>query len=68
MYEREVVLPARALVADVGVRVKARISVGPRADPKVGRSLFLINRDLRFSKDKTPYNPWVDMIFWEGLA
>ena len=67
VYGSEVVLPAKALVADVGARVKAQVSDGLQADPKVGRSLFRINRDLRFSKDKTPYNPWVDMLFWEGV-
>ncbi len=58
--------PARALVADLGIAVKATISDGLQAEPKVGKSLFRINRDLRFSRDKTPFHPWIDMVFWEG--
>ena len=31
-----------------------------------GKSLFRINRDLRFSKDKTPYRPHLDVAWWQG--
>ena len=66
VYEREVLAPTRALVGDLGRAAWARVSAGLQADPRVGRSLFRINRDLRFTKDPTPYNPWVDVILWEG--
>ncbi len=36
------------------------------ADPRVNKSLFRINRDVRFSKDKTPYKETLDLMFWEG--
>lgn len=36
------------------------------AEPKLNGSLRRINRDVRFSKDKTPYNPMLHMIFWAG--
>lgn len=58
--------PARAFVVAYGAALAARISPGIRAEPRVGRSLFRINRDLRFSRDRTPYNPWLDLTFWEG--
>lgn len=29
-------------------------------------SIFRINRDTRFSKDKTPYKDHLDLWFWEG--
>ncbi len=67
LYKQGLQEPMRTLVADLGLSIKSTISDGIQADPKVGQSLFRINRDLRFSKDKTPYNPWVDAVFWEGL-
>ena len=36
--------------------------------PRVNGSLFRINRDVRFSKDKTPYKPHIDIWFWSGEA
>jgi uncharacterized protein (TIGR02453 family) len=33
-------------------------------EPKTGRCLAPINRDIRFSKDKSPYKPYVDIIFF----
>lgn len=66
LYKQGLQEPMRSLVADLGLRMKSTISDGIQADPKVGQSLFRINRDLRFSKDKTPYNPWIDAVFWEG--
>ena len=66
VYKRDLQAAMRSLVDDLGLGAKATISAGLQAEPKVGKSLFRINRDLRFSKDKTPYNPWVDAVFWEG--
>lgn len=36
------------------------------AEPRINGSLKRINRDVRFSKDKTPYNPHLHMVFWTG--
>lgn len=36
--------------------------------PKVGGSIFRINRDTRFSNDKRPYKDHLDMMFWEGAG
>lgn len=51
-YEREVLTPMKALVEELDVRFAA---LAPEfvGDPK--RSLFRIYRDVRFSKDKSPY-------------
>lgn len=65
-YEEGLLEPAKALVLALGTELQRRFSQDLRAEPKVGKSLFRINRDLRFSKDKTPYNPWLDVVFWEG--
>ncbi len=51
-YEREVREPMKALIEELDVRFAA---LAPEfvADPK--HSLFRIHRDVRFSKDKSPY-------------
>ena len=36
------------------------------AVPKLNKSLRRINRDVRFSKDKSPYDARLHMIFWAG--
>jgi len=54
-YEDELREPAQAFISDFGPELK-KISPHFRADPrKVGGSLFRIHRDVRFSKDKSPY-------------
>ncbi len=37
-----------------------------KSEPKLNGSLRRINRDVRFSKDKSPYSPRLHMIFWAG--
>ena len=57
-YERDVREPFLALIADLQPHL-AEVSSHFRADPrKVGGSLFRIQRDTRFSGDKTPYKTW----------
>jgi uncharacterized protein (TIGR02453 family) len=51
-YETEVREPMRGLIEDMDVRF-ARFAPEIGGDPK--RSMFRINRDIRFSKDKSPY-------------
>src|SRR6266704_4982988 len=51
-YEREVRGPMRVLIEEMDVRL-ARLAPEITGDPK--RSMFRINRDIRFSKDKSPY-------------
>ncbi len=63
-YEKTVRDPSLRFIRDVGVKLK---SVSPYlvADPKpFGGSLFRIYRDIRFSKDKSPYKTNVAMDFW----
>lgn len=68
VYETRVVSPLKTLVVAVGGQLRDRVSDGIEFAPKVGRSMFRINRDLRFSKDKTPYHAHLDLIFWEGAS
>ena len=51
-YVREVVEPMKAIIEDLDVRF-ARLAPEYVGDPK--RSMFRIYRDVRFSKDKSPY-------------
>ena len=44
----------------------SKIAPEVHAEPKVNGSIFRINRDIRFSKDKTPYKDTFDFWFWEG--
>jgi len=37
-----------------------------KCEARVNGSLKRINRDVRFSKDKSPYNPRIHMVFWSG--
>ena len=37
-----------------------------RAEPRLNGSLRRINRDVRFSKDKSPYSARLHMVFWAG--
>lgn len=66
VYDRAYVAPAREFVVALGGELQARVSPGIQAEPKVNGSIFRINRDTRFSRDKTPYKPHLDMFFWEG--
>jgi uncharacterized protein (TIGR02453 family) len=52
LYEQELREPFRALVEEVDVRL-ARFAPEIIGDPR--RSMFRIHRDVRFSKDKSPY-------------
>jgi len=62
-YESDVREPALRFIDDVGPRLK-QISSHLVADPRpVGGSLFRINRDIRFSSDKSPYKTAVGMSF-----
>ena len=51
-YEQEVRTPMRALIEDLDV---AFAGFAPEIGGDVKRSMFRINRDIRFSKDKSPY-------------
>ena len=64
-YERILLDRQRAFVDAVG---EAFESVDPRVQcvPAVNRSIFRINRDTRFSKDKSPYKTYSDLFFWIG--
>ena len=63
-YENHWLGPAREFVDAVSARLQKIAPVV--AEPRVNGSIFRINRDVRFSKDKTPYKNHLDFWFWEG--
>ncbi len=64
-YESEIRGPMRDLIEEVDVRL-ARIAPEFIGDPK--RSMFRIYRDIRFSKDKSPYKTAAGVWFYHGDA
>jgi uncharacterized protein (TIGR02453 family) len=65
IYERHVLEPAKAFVQTLGTRLKG---LAPRlvAAPRVNKSIFRLNRDIRFSADQSPYKTNLGIYFWEG--
>jgi len=55
-YEKEVKAPFKELVNEMILRIRA---VEPELDIEAKDAIFRINRDIRFSKDKTPYKTFV---------
>jgi len=64
-YDDFFVAPAKEFVEEVEQRLK-RIAPKIVAEPRINGSIFRINRDIRFSKDKRPYKDHLDFGFWEG--
>jgi uncharacterized protein (TIGR02453 family) len=64
-YEDYYVAPARDFVSALGPRLKA-ISSTVQFEPRINGSIFRINRDVRFAKDKSPYQTKLDLWFWHG--
>ncbi len=62
-YVHDVKEPAQAFIADFAPHL-AKVSPHFRSDPRpVGGSLFRIYRDVRFSKDKSPYKTHAGLHF-----
>lgn len=62
-YETHWKEAALAFIDSVTDQMQAR---GLKAEARLNGSLRRINRDVRFSKDKTPYKARLHMIFWAG--
>lgn len=66
-YENGLLEPCKDFVAAIGPKL-AKISPDIHAEPKVNGSIMRINRDTRFSKDKTPYKTYMGLWFWQGAG
>jgi uncharacterized protein (TIGR02453 family) len=67
VYKSALLGPAVDFVTVVGERLQAEISGNINYDTRTNGSgsLMRIYRDVRFSKDKTPYNTFLSGLFWE---
>jgi uncharacterized protein (TIGR02453 family) len=65
-YREHVAAPSAAFVDQLADPLRHHVHPGLQGEAKVGRSLFRINRDTRFSQDKTPYKTHLDFLFWIG--
>ncbi len=65
VYREHVLEPAKAFITAMGPGLK-KISPNIVAAPKVNKSIFRLNRDTRFTADKSPYKPNLGLYFWEG--
>lgn len=66
-YEAVYLEPAKAFVAAIGPELQ-KASPNIAAEPRVNGAVMRVNRDIRFSKDKTPYKTTLDMHFVEGTT
>jgi uncharacterized protein (TIGR02453 family) len=66
-YKEELIAPGQAFVVALGRKLQ-KISKGVIYDTRLNGSgsIMRIYRDIRFSKDKTPYKDWMGIIWWEG--
>lgn len=69
VYLDDIVSPSVAFIETLGERLKF-ISPHIQYDTRTNGqgSLMRIYRDVRFSKDKSPYKTWVGIRFWEGAG
>lgn len=64
-YETFWKAPALDFIAAAAERM-ARLEPSLRAEPRLNGSLRRINRDVRFSTDKSPYSARLHLVFWTG--
>lgn len=64
-FERIWITPAKDFVVAVGTKLQ-KLAPEIQFEPRVGGSLMRMNRDVRFSRDKSPYKTHLDLFFWAG--
>ncbi len=64
-YEAHWKAPALAFIDEVSGEMAA-LDPPLKAEARLNGSLRRINRDVRFSKDKSPYAPRLHLVFWHG--
>ena len=64
-YEQAFLEPAAAFAEALAPRLR-KIEPDVNVEPRVNGSIMRINRDIRFSKDKSPYKDHLDLWFWTG--
>ncbi|MES1164830.1 MAG: DUF2461 domain-containing protein [Verrucomicrobiota bacterium] len=64
-YQQALLAPAVAFIEALSPRLR-KIDPAVQIEPRVNGSILRINRDIRFSKDKSPYKDHLDLWFWTG--
>jgi uncharacterized protein (TIGR02453 family) len=64
-FVRSVLEPAQEFVVVLGELLRT-VAPGIIAIPQTDKSIFRLYRDVRFSKNKSPYKTNLGIIFWEG--
>ena len=64
-YERVLLGPEKEFIDALGKELQV-FDARVHAVPAVNGSIFRINRDIRFSRDKSPYKTHADLWFWIG--
>ncbi|MHA1542387.1 MAG: DUF2461 domain-containing protein [Candidatus Hodarchaeales archaeon] len=69
-YQKYIIEPAKSFVVTLGERLQTAISKEIRYELNLNGSgsIMRIYRDVRFKKDKTPYNTRLRTVFWEGTG
>lgn len=64
-YQTDWLEPAKDFVSALSGQMKA-LTPPHKAEARVNGSIRRLQRDTRFSRDKTPYDPKLHFIFWTG--
>ena len=66
-YQQNILTPSQDFVVELGDRLRL-LSEGIVADSRTSGSgsIMRIYRDVRFSRDKSPYKTHLGIVFWEG--
>lgn len=64
-YDSFVKVPTQEFAGEMAI-ILEELSPAEGSAPQVSFSIFRIYRDIRFSKDKTPYKTHIGVWFWEG--
>jgi uncharacterized protein (TIGR02453 family) len=64
-FDFEFLQPAVQFVSEMGEKL-SEIIPNINAVPKIDKSIFRLHRDVRFSKDKSPFKSNLGLYFWEG--
>jgi uncharacterized protein (TIGR02453 family) len=65
IYNSDFLEPSIQFVVEMGDRL-TDLDSDIVAIPKIDKSIFRLHRDVRFSKDKTPYKANAGLYFWNG--
>ncbi|MBD3285508.1 TIGR02453 family protein [candidate division WOR-3 bacterium] len=68
VYRQQLVAPSLSFITEFGQLLQKKLSPDIVFDTRTNGagSLFRIYRDVRFSKDKSPYKTHLGVLFWEG--